>query len=276
MTTPASVLLSCGCGQSAWEPGSATVPRPSRPTSTLTATSSRVRRAGVARSDARQHDASRYSSMRRRSRCPRTRLRRHRSLLAGRGLSVYPWSAGDKAEVESHASRFRVMSYNILGGDLAQEHRYLYKRVAVPAAHAYARAVRAPVTASHFALPSRSSVPHALLDWNRRWGSIAREIRHLRPDVVCCQEVEAFEEAFRDMAAMGYQARAPAITAWRIALVVCVTERWGSVGTRVRHWHRPCCRGATCAGVSRGGMAAPRFGARAASPPWSAAPSSMS
>lgn len=40
---------------------------------------------------------------------------------------MYPWSNVDKKDVEGHPLRLRVMSYNVLGAELAYKHQYLYR-----------------------------------------------------------------------------------------------------------------------------------------------------
>lgn len=70
---------------------------------------------------------------------------------------------------------FNVMSYNILADEYAKEHqRELY-----------------------------STVPWSALDWNRRKSLIVKEVDQWKPDVVCLQEVDHYNELADALAKKG-------------------------------------------------------------------------
>ena len=72
----------------------------------------------------------------------------------------------DSSPSPSTHSTFRLMTYNVLADQYAQEHcRELY-----------------------------SAVPWVALEWNTRAAMIAKEVEYWGPDVVCFQEVDHFEQ----------------------------------------------------------------------------------
>eukprot|EP01134_Creolimax_fragrantissima_P000472 CFRG0472T1 len=78
-------------------------------------------------------------------------------------------------ETDSEASQFVLMTYNILGDKLMKEHKRLYE-------HADRR----------------------VMAWSFRKAGILKEISILKPDVLCLQEVEDFNELYSELLQCGY------------------------------------------------------------------------
>lgn len=47
------------------------------------------------------------------------------------------------------------------------------------------------------------SVPFALLHWSYRWRLLLNEIEHLKPDILCLQEVDQYEQIEEDLHYLG-------------------------------------------------------------------------
>ncbi|CAD7704921.1 unnamed protein product [Ostreobium quekettii] len=86
-----------------------------------------------------------------------------------------PWSQENVATTPN-GCQLRVMTYNILAEHLAHKHvEDLYP-----------------------------NCPREFLSWRYRWRLIRNEIQYHRPDVVCLQEVDRFDQIQAELDPMGY------------------------------------------------------------------------